>query len=63
MAGTSGWQYRDWRGAFYPPGVPQRRWLEHYAQQFATVENNGTFYGSRPGTRSRAGGTGSRATS
>jgi uncharacterized protein YecE (DUF72 family) len=44
MAGTSGWQYRDWRGAFYPPGVPQRRWLEYYAEQFATVENNGTFY-------------------
>ena len=44
IAGTSGWQYRDWRGAFYPPGQPQRRWLEYYAQQFATVENNGTFY-------------------
>ena len=44
MAGTSGWQYRDWRGVFYPPGVPQRRWLEYYARQFATVENNGTFY-------------------
>jgi uncharacterized protein YecE (DUF72 family) len=44
MAGTSGWQYRDWRGSFYPAGVPQRRWLEYYAQQFATVENNGTFY-------------------
>ena len=44
MAGTSGWQYRDWRGVFYPPGVPQRRWLEYYAGQFATVENNGTFY-------------------
>ena len=42
--GTSGWQYRDWRGAFYPPGVPQRRWLEYYAAQFATVENDGTFY-------------------
>ena len=44
LAGTSGWQYRDWRGVFYPPGVPQRRWLEYYAGQFATVENNGTFY-------------------
>jgi uncharacterized protein YecE (DUF72 family) len=44
FAGTSGWQYRDWRGTFYPPGVPQRRWLEYYATQFATVENNGTFY-------------------
>ena len=44
LVGTSGWQYRDWRGTFYPPDVPQRRWLEHYASQFATVENNGTFY-------------------
>ena len=44
MPGTSGWQYRDWRGAFYPADVPQRRWLEYYATQFATVENNGTFY-------------------
>jgi len=44
LIGTSGWQYRDWRGDFYPPGVPQRLWLEHYAQHFPTVENNGTFY-------------------
>jgi uncharacterized protein YecE (DUF72 family) len=44
MTGTSGWQYRDWRGVFYPREVPQRRWLEYYAGQFATVENNGTFY-------------------
>jgi uncharacterized protein YecE (DUF72 family) len=44
MTGTSGWQYRDWRGVFYPPEVPQRRWLEYYARQFGTVENNGTFY-------------------
>ena len=44
LVGTSGWQYRDWRGTFYPAGVPQRRWLEHYASRFATVENNGTFY-------------------
>ena len=44
MVGTSGWQYRDWRGVLYPEGVPQRRWLEHYAEQFPTVENNGAFY-------------------
>jgi uncharacterized protein YecE (DUF72 family) len=44
VVGCSGWQYRDWRGVFYPPGVPQRRWLEHYAGQYDTVENNGTFY-------------------
>lgn len=44
LVGTSGWQYRHWRGAFYPEGVPQRLWLEYYAGKFATVENNGTFY-------------------
>jgi uncharacterized protein YecE (DUF72 family) len=43
--GCSGWQYRDWRdGAFYPPKLPQRRWLEHYASVFGTVEVNSTFY-------------------
>jgi uncharacterized protein YecE (DUF72 family) len=44
LAGTSGWQYRHWRGSFYPADVPQRQWLEYYASQFPTVENNGTFY-------------------
>ena len=44
VVGTSGWQYADWRGVLYPPGVPQRRWLEHYAEHFPTVENNGAFY-------------------
>ena len=42
--GTSGWQYRDWRGAFYPSGLPQRLWLERYAEGFATVEVNNAFY-------------------
>lgn len=44
LVGTSGWQYRDWRGPFYPEGLPQRRWLEHYAEHFATVEVNNAFY-------------------
>jgi uncharacterized protein YecE (DUF72 family) len=44
LVGTSGWQYRDWRGVFYPEDVPQRFWLEHYAEHFATLENNGAFY-------------------
>ena len=42
--GCSGWQYRDWRGVLYPPGLPQRRWLERYAGCFDTVEVNSTFY-------------------
>jgi uncharacterized protein YecE (DUF72 family) len=44
LAGTSGWQYRDWRDAFYPRDVPLSRWLDYYATAFPTVENNGTFY-------------------
>jgi uncharacterized protein YecE (DUF72 family) len=44
LVGTSGWQYRDWRGGLYPPGLPQRLWLEHYATQYMTVENNSSFY-------------------
>lgn len=42
--GTSGWQYRDWRGAFYPPALAQRAWLGHYAARFQTVELNNSFY-------------------
>lgn len=42
--GCSGWQYRHWRGDFYPADLPQRQWLEHYARQFDTVEVNNSFY-------------------
>jgi uncharacterized protein YecE (DUF72 family) len=42
--GTSGWQYRDWKGPFYPEKLPQRRWLEHYATRFPVVEVNNSFY-------------------
>ncbi|GHH83596.1 histidine kinase [Streptomyces sulfonofaciens] len=42
--GTSGWQYKDWRGVLYPAGTPQRLWLEEYAERFATVELNNAFY-------------------
>jgi uncharacterized protein YecE (DUF72 family) len=42
--GCSGWIYKDWRGRFYPEDLPQRRWFEHYATVFDTVEINNTFY-------------------
>ena len=42
--GTSGWRYPRWRGAFYPPGLPQRRELEHLSRRTTSVEINGTFY-------------------
>jgi len=44
LVGTSGWQYKDWRGPFYPRDLPQRLWLEHFAARFATVEVNNAFY-------------------
>ncbi len=42
--GTSGWHYPHWKGAFYPPELPPRRWLAHYAGVFDTVELNNSFY-------------------
>lgn len=42
--GCSGWQYKHWRGDFYPAGLPARRWFEHYASSFDTVEVNNSFY-------------------
>ena len=45
LIGCSGWNYRDWRGPFYPAkGCPPSRWLEFYAREFPTVEVNSTFY-------------------
>jgi uncharacterized protein YecE (DUF72 family) len=42
--GTSGWQYKDWKGRLYPSELPQKAWLEHYAAHFDTVELNNAFY-------------------
>jgi uncharacterized protein YecE (DUF72 family) len=42
--GTSGWQYDDWRGVFYPSELPRKEWFRYYARHFDTVEVNNTFY-------------------
>lgn len=42
--GTSGWAYSEWKPEFYPPDLPQARFLEHYAQQLSACEINATFY-------------------
>lgn len=42
--GCSGWEYKHWRGDFYPSDIPKTRWFEHYAAAFDTVEINNTFY-------------------
>ena len=42
--GCSGWQYKHWRGDFYPAELPQSAWFAHYARTFDTVEINNSFY-------------------
>ena len=42
--GCSGWEYKHWRGDFYPAELPRTRWFEHYAATFDTVEINNSFY-------------------
>ena len=43
--GTSGYSYPHWwNGIFYPSDLPQRKWLEFYADHFDTVELNVSFY-------------------
>ncbi len=43
-AGTSGFSYAEWRGAFYPEGLPSDAMLGHYAARLSSVEINNTFY-------------------
>ena len=42
--GCSGWNYRHWRGLFYPEKLAVKRWFAHYASEFDTVEINNSFY-------------------
>ena len=42
--GTSGYNYPEWRGSFYPEKLPARDMLPYYAQRLDTVEINYTFY-------------------
>lgn len=42
--GTSGYNYPEWRGSFYPPKLPAAKMLPYYAERFTRVEINYTFY-------------------
>jgi len=42
--GTSGWNYKHWKGSFYPEDLSSGQWLDFYAKQLHTVEINNTFY-------------------
>src|SRR5579862_9298386 len=42
--GTSGYNYPEWKGSFYPEKFPASKMLPYYAERFTTVEINYTFY-------------------
>ena len=42
--GLSGWSYSEWRGDFYPEGLPARERLRYAATRFPTLEINASFY-------------------
>ena len=48
LAGTSGYSYKEWLGHFYPEKLPAAEMLRYYAERFATVEINNTFYRMPP---------------
>jgi uncharacterized protein YecE (DUF72 family) len=41
--GTSGFQYPEWKGTFYPEKMPASKMLPYYAAQFSSTEINYTF--------------------
>ncbi len=44
LVGTSGWSYKEWKGAFYPSDLPADEMLRYYADRLPTVEINNSFY-------------------
>jgi uncharacterized protein YecE (DUF72 family) len=42
--GTSGYNYPEWKGSFYPSDLSTAKMLRYYAERFSTVEINYTFY-------------------
>ena len=43
-AGTSGFSFAEWKGHFYPEGLPDAHMLAFYSARLPTVEINNTFY-------------------
>ena len=44
LVGTSGYNYKEWKGSFYPADLPTAKMLPYYAAHFSTVEINYSFY-------------------
>lgn len=46
--GVVSWKKPQWRGGFYPPGMPQARELGYISDRMRTLEVDTTFYGLKP---------------
>ena len=44
LIGTSGYDYPEWKGVFYPEDLKRKDFLSYYATQFNALELNNTFY-------------------
>ena len=44
LIGTSGFDYVDWRGYFYPDKLPRKSWLAYYSNHFNALELNFSYY-------------------
>lgn len=44
LIGTSGYDYPEWKGVFYPENLKRQEFLEYYATRFNALEINSTFY-------------------
>ena len=44
LIGTSGYDYPEWKGVFYPNDLKRKDFLSYYASQFNALELNNTFY-------------------
>ena len=44
LIGTSGYDYPEWKGVFYPQDLKRKDFLSYYATQFNALELNNTFY-------------------
>ena len=44
FAGTSGYSYKEWKGAFYPETIAPTDMLAYYGRHLPAVEINNTFY-------------------
>ncbi len=44
LIGTSGFDYPEWKGVFYPPNLKREEFLAFYSEKFNALELNFSYY-------------------